>query len=187
MTLVPCKRCHRHVDANDARCVFCGAVEIDRRLGAEARAGSPARIAGRLCRAAIFAGAVTVASACGGSVHYESLPAAVANGEVRGHVLRHDGTPARGAFVNLYSEALRATAGRDSISVQVGPDGRFAFPDVPPGRYRIAVSGLGESPKFEVRAREAAVVKLELDKPKPVDPRQMAKPYGAPPARRRIV
>lgn len=107
---------------------------------------------------------------------------------MQGRVLRHDGKPAANSMLTLYGEPLRSiTNGRDSINVQTSANGWFQLPNVPPGDYRLGMSGLGKSqPRFVVRAGQATVVNLELVKPRPA-PRHMAKPYGAPPARRRIV
>lgn len=181
MTLRPCPTCARHVLAEASSCVFCGAsLEVSSALP---RTG--ARVA-RLSRALIFAGAIGAAG-CGPSITYEPIHSTTTTGSmVRGHVRHHDGRPAAGVMVSIYGAQL-AIGGRDSRSVQVEQDGSFRFPELPPGHYRIAVSGLADSPSFDVKAGQAAVVELELEKPKPVDTRHMAKPYGAPPARRRLV
>jgi len=138
----------------------------------------------------VFAGAIAAAPlGCGSQVQYE--PAATANaqvGQVRGRVVRDDGQPAGGNSVSLYGEQLRSSHdGIDSISVLADPTGNFHFDNVPPGEYRIATSGLGKEPHVVVRAGQAAVLTLELEPPPKFDPNQAAKPYGAPPARGRIV
>jgi hypothetical protein len=56
--LHPCPECERHVRSSDVKCPFCRAT-IDAR--------SPDRRAGRLSRAAAFAGAALLGVACGGS------------------------------------------------------------------------------------------------------------------------
>jgi hypothetical protein len=179
--LRPCPGCQRHIYADASSCTFCGVA-----VAAPVVREPSARV-GRLSRALVFAGAIAAAPACGPAVRYEALPAAAANGAVKGHVVRHDGRPVA-AYVTLYGQALRSvTGGSDSMSVSAAGDGSFSFANVPPGHYRISVSGLGDSPELDVRAGSAAVIDLELDKPKPVDTRHMAKPYGAPPARRRVV
>ena len=148
---------------------------------------------GRTSRAMIFAGAIAVAPiGCGPRVEYETIQApggaVMTNGQVKGRVVNHNGTPAAGYAVSLYGEALRAlTNGADSITVGADGNGNFVFNDVPPGAYHVTTHGTGDRPRIDVRAGEAAIVTLELDKPPKVDPRHMAKPYGAPPARRRVV
>lgn len=183
--LRPCAACARHVEVGELSCRWCGA----RLATAESR--DPIAYVGRLSRAAIFAGAVVAAPlGCGPSVRYEPLVAdgsAFTTGAVKGQVLRHDGEPLSNASITLYSEQLRTNAdGRDSISTQLNAKGEFRVENLPPGDYRLGLSALSGSPRFTVRLGQVTVLSIELDKPKR-DPRPMAKPYGAPPARRRIV
>ena len=187
--LRPCSTCHRHVATTAIECPFCAsrlATAVRREL----------HYPGRLGRAAIFAGAVALAPAgCGDpSPHYRTLPTVhgttATTGQVTGRALRHDGSPAVGAFVTLYGEVFRnhpSSRGLDAISMETDRTGTFRLDDVPPGDYRCALSGRGRQLKITVRAGEAVVVELTQDKPSPMPVRHVAKPYGAPPARRRIV
>lgn len=185
--LRPCPACRRHISAVVKTCVFCG-----EHVG-EGVVREPIGHIGRASRAMIFAGAIAVAPiGCGPRVEYETIQApggaVMTTGQVKGRVVKHDGTAAAMYWVSLHGEALRAlTNGADSMSVQADANGSFMFADVPPGEYHVTTNGTGQRPRIEVRAGEAAIVTLELDKPPKVDPRQMAKPYGAPPARRRVV
>ena len=65
--LTPCTGCSRHVRSTESACPFCGTLLAAQ----EARAASPRR-AGRLTRAAIFAGAAMIAPACGGTTAGET-------------------------------------------------------------------------------------------------------------------
>lgn len=58
--LRPCNDCGRHVRSADPECPFCGAE-----LAPDASPPGSARVATRLTRAAIFAGAALLAPACG--------------------------------------------------------------------------------------------------------------------------
>lgn len=182
-----CPACRRHVSIAAPACVFCAAT-----LSPVAVRESSFHV-GRASRAMIFAGAIAVAAVgCGPQVQYQPLRAVggakATSGAVRGRIFRHDGKPAVGHSVNLYGEQLRTlTSGRDSISVQTDSTGYFELADLPPGDYHIATPGLGDRPRIDVHAGQAAMLTLELEPPPKVDPRHMAKPYGAPPHRRRVV
>lgn len=182
-----CPACRRHVSIAAPSCVFCATS-----LGPVALRESSFHV-GRAGRAMIFAGAVAVAAVgCGPQVQYQPLRASgsadVTSGAVRGRIFRHDNKPAVGYSITLYGEKLRTMAGgRDSITVQTDSTGYFELANLPPGTYHLATSGLGDRPRVDVRAGEAAMLTLELEPPPKLDPRHMAKPYGAPPIRRRVV
>jgi hypothetical protein len=122
--------------------------------------------------------------------HYETIPPAerTTAGVVKGRAHRHDGSSAAGGSVTIYGEVFRqhpASNGLDALTVPVDASGGFVFRDIPPGVYRLALSGRGRQETITVRAGEAIVLELTQDKPQRLH--HGAKPYGAPPARRRIV
>jgi hypothetical protein len=185
--LRPCPACRRHIDVVAARCVFCAApVPIAIRAAAGAIT--------RMSRAAIFAGAIAIAPSAAGcgeaAPRYETLPAAsTTSGVIRGRVRTHDGDAAANRYITLWGEAFRGRPGStgDALTTISGADGSFGFNDIPPGHYRMGITGKREQRTVLVRAGKAVVLDVELDKEKAIDPRHMAKPYGAPPARRRVV
>ena len=130
----------------------------------------------------IFAGAIAVAPLACSNVEYQPIPstggAKATTGRLKGRLVRHDGEPAASHTVTLY--------GTKQASVSSDVYGSFIFDDIPPGEYYLSTYGLKERRRIEVRAGQIAITTIELDKPE-IDPRHMAKPYGAPPARRRSV
>lgn len=202
MVLSPCASCHRHIDARDAVCPFCRAP---RATGAI----SPRRASlGRLSRAAIFAGA----AACGGTApapHHRAPvppdPAVVQRFEnapppsegkasVRGFATR-DGQPLTGTRVT----ATHAELG--GKSTRTGQKGEYEFVDLEPGVWEVVVDYplMYNRPQDQPTGPEIERVELapgtntrrDLFVPVPPpyqrDTGPCCKPYGAPPARRRVV
>lgn len=136
----------------------------------------------------IFAGVLAATPvSCGGATHYEPIAASEGTtaGQVKGRVVLHDGRPAAMASVSLYGEQLPAQdGGMHYVNIQADASGNFHFNNVPPGEYEISPGAYAKRQRVEVRAGQATMLTLELPK---LDPSQTAKPYGAPPARRRIV
>jgi hypothetical protein len=77
--------------------------------------------------------------------------------------------------------------------VQAGPNGAYEFTNVGPGRYQIVVdwhprrNAGPPSRLLDVVADAPLVADFMLQSPPVFDPTQIPAPYGAPPARRRIV
>ena len=188
MRLRPCSACARHALLGSTSCPFCAATLA-------CFVEPPGSYVGRVTRAAVFAGAVLAAPAagCASGPHarYEQLPpadsdTAVPTGVVKGRVLRDDGSAASGRSVMLIGTGLRALRGSESITSNAQLDGDFTFDHIPPGEYQLSADGKHRY-KVTVRAGQAAILTIELPRPPHAPAHPMAKPYGAPPARRRQV
>jgi hypothetical protein len=192
MQLEPCAHCKRHVAVDATKCPFCAAPIV----------ASPPRTAlvGRWSRAAIFAGATTLTacytSSTGTTQQVQNdtkrEPTTVAQpapgtGTVHGVV-----TDQNGALVPNLPISLAATGIERPQYTKTDARGEFVFADVPPGDYQV----IYQMPSRPHEGPNQRDVKVEADKiveangrifPPPVDTGPCCKPYGAPPARRRIV
>jgi hypothetical protein len=197
--LVPCVTCRRHVDAVVEHCPFCDAP-----VTASPRTPGPL---GKLTRAAIFAGAAACGSTTPASQSTPAAPPAVPHdaatapaadaataarpmpdrqhlGTLRGRITRA-GQP----LGNTPLRAIRLeTPGfvRDSST---DADGAYSFDDLPIGTYRleILVASIRDGWR-DIGVPEGVVTTLDIDASVIVHERvPEAKPYGAPPARRRVV
>ena len=195
--LRPCPACRRHV-ADEVACPFCGATRAP---------AAPHRIpAGRLSRAAVFASA-TLAGCWSGSPgpkqvdhqaveppdpadHHDATPvdhgppSAAGTGRVEGMISDARG-PVVGIEVTLDAEGGPRTTRTDAR-------GRYAFHDVAVGSATIEVrtsSNPRHSPMMAgvtVTDGGVAVSNLVVSYPG-ANPSNIPMPYGAPPARRRVV
>jgi Carboxypeptidase regulatory-like domain len=188
--------CRRHVAATAAACPFCGAHAI-------ARTRPLPSTVGRLTRAAVFAGAAGCATAPvykapppPPPIEYPvTTPPAPAPGlaTVSG-VVRQEGARRANVPVYLHSEnGRRETRSNDK--------GEFVFADLAPGRYSIVADpgyrnhrpqdGLVSQMPVDVVLAPDANERHDLAVvgPAPYEPDRgpCCKPYGAPPARRRVV
>ncbi len=197
MSFAPCPSCQRHVSGADAACPFCGA-----RTSVVSRIGSS--YAARLTRAAVFAGA----AACGGAANQTTpprpapveypftLPPAPAQGRASlSGVVREDGH--RRASVDV---VLHADTGEEK-RVRTNDRGEFQFLDLPPGNYSLVsdpgytYSGRQGGPVMQPQegvqllpdANERRDLSIVAPPPYVPDTGPCCKPYGAPPARRRVV
>lgn len=183
MNLRPCTRCRRHVVAADPTCPFCGAA-VD-------RTSLSRRALGRISRAAVFASAVGCAKTAPPPAQPSpteprfAVPPANESASVRG-VVTAGGVPVNGMRVTL--EPLGASVRR---STRTDANGAYAFDDVPVGRYRVApVTNERRPPPsadLDLTANARLEQNFQLPAAAPVDHHHEAKPYGAPPARRRVV
>lgn len=192
MQLHVCVQCRRHVDVNERTCPFCRA---------ELAIPAP-RVAlpvARLSRATVFAGAA-LAGACWTSsaprtttvedkTHErveEPTPKPVAPGTIRG-VLRDLTT--RAVLANT-PVTLHTDDGMQRRSV-TDDRGEYVFTDLPPGTYIIAYDPMHprQSPTLiQVTLADGVGQRADLEVYVPSsDPGPCCKPYGAPPARRRVV
>jgi hypothetical protein len=209
MDLHPCASCRRHIDRRDPICPFCRASV------ATAAGRSPLGAVARLSRAAIFAGAAACGSAPAHHApppppppppdpvlvqqFATAPPPAEGMASLRGFVTR-DGQPLAG---------VRVHATRDdgtTADALTGPHGEYAFVDVAPGRMSLKLDDYVYDPYRGSRrptdgppVMPEEVVTLDPGEnerhdvafsPPPLPPPDTGpccKPYGAPPARRRVV
>lgn len=162
---------------------------------------------GRLSRAAVFAGAAACYTNPSPAQQITTPPpppdnttqeqqfaqppddaataTATANGAIEGTLFDAGHLPQNGTWLTL-----RGPAGEQRV--QTDANGHYRFADLPPGNYTIEMPWNGNpraerSARFvQVTAARTARVDLTLSSP-PVDRGPCCKPYGAPPARRRVV
>jgi len=172
--LVTCSACRRHVDVRETVCPFCAAPLSARR---------PQRaLVTRLTRAAIFSAATTLA-ACSDKPAPAPAPAVPP-------------VPSTGSGDG--SDDLEKLLDRDERLVEhPAPPLDAAVPDAPSPDAGVAVDAAvdaGVDPALAEQRRRRERLRLERQREQErierVDEtrwREMAKPYGAPPARRRVV
>lgn len=183
MNLRPCTECRRHIADREAACPFCSAAVEGARL--------PVRVLGRISRAAVFVSAVGCSRTAPPPAQPPpveqrfAVPPASGTASVHGTV-RRGGAPAIGITVTL--EPLGATLRSET---RTDDNGAYVFHDVPEGRYRVSpvTSGRRPSPHadLDLTANTRLEQNFELPAVDPVEYHHEAKPYGAPPARRRVV
>jgi protocatechuate 3,4-dioxygenase beta subunit len=202
----PCPACARHV--RETTCPFCGAA-----VAPAARAV----FAGHATRAAIFSALAgcwtgnapepqhagddtteqraadrTTEHRTHGDVAHHRVTAP-GTGTLEGTVTdTNPGGPAAYAQVQLFD-----SGGRIAATTQTQTDGRYRFTALPPGSYRVHVMVRPNHPRMSVAMVELLVA-VSADQTATADvqvavpvyrynPNQTPMPYGAPPARRRIV
>lgn len=188
MSLEPCAHCRRHVAAHERECPFCGAAHT-----AVVVRGAP--LVGRLSRAAVFAGLTACWSGNDATQRQTPPPppsdAAVAevtpadsSASLSG-VVTEAGTQIPVANVTV---ELRDADGQVAAT-NTDDRGAYELTSVAPGDYQLV---LKYSTYDAVGSTQQAVSVREVpgrvDIALPISHRApVAKPYGAPPARRRIV
>jgi hypothetical protein len=200
MQLEPCSQCRRHVERAAVRCPFCAAPQ------AAAAARRLASHAGRMSRAAVFAGA----AACGSSAPPPHGPPPPPDPVVV-QQLADEPTPVAGkarirGFLTVDGRALAGIAvhatHEDDTRHQTttGPQGEYSFIDIEPGVWTLTVDyelppdrpqdPVGPVRRYVDLARGADQrfdIELSSAPPQLRDVAPCCKPYGAPPARRRVV
>ena len=223
MTLVPCVGCRRHVALGASTCPFCGEA-----LPTDLAVPQPRRAAGRLSRAAVFAGATLAGCYTSASTpqppppddHHEhevvvqpppppvdagpfsqpppdastTVQQPVASNELRGRVtVAPDGHPLVRHEVRLFAQ------GQQARTTHTDRSGEYVFQGLPAGTYNLVVDQLPpnnprQSPRPPIRRQvhvadgASARADVTVHAPPPViDRGPCCKPYGAPPARRRVV
>jgi hypothetical protein len=182
MELQPCTACRRHIATNHARCPFCDA--------SSSPAEMPERAFVRMSRAMVFAGA-TLAAACGGS----RAPQPAATSSTSTQASPPPVTPDAGA------------------AAVAGPDPWASPPRPPPVDAGVVVDAAPVVVKQPIHVQEhyqnhpcsepdparVAEAQKKLAAAKTPDEKQRAQqelwgaqmpicaPYGAPPARRRVL
>jgi len=183
----PCPACSRHV--RDATCPFCGAA-----VPAAARSV----FAGPVTRAAVFS---ALAGCWTGSTpaeqqttvvdhHHEeqTKPQPPASGTIEGTVIdSNSGVPVAYAQVTLVEKNQVA---------QTDAQGHYKLEGVAPGTYTLRVTAAANNPHQGGAVAQANVTlgdtgaRADVQIAMPIyryNPNQAPMPYGAPPARRRIV
>ncbi len=190
MSFDPCASCRRHVAAGDRECPFCGAASTP-------SAVRTAPLAGRLSRAAVFAG-LTACWSSNDAAQPQTPPprpppdAQVVDAEVASSstaalsgVVTEAGT--RTPIANVTVE-LRDANGQVTATT-TNERGAYELVTITPGDYQLVFRyssydsvGSAQQPVSvrDVPARVDIAIPLLRRAPIP-------KPYGAPPARRRIV
>jgi rRNA maturation endonuclease Nob1 len=170
--LVVCERCKRHFSADEDHCPFC------KHQSAFVRIGAAALAAGALL------GACDAGKDKNAGTTVENRAYATLHGVVKD---KQDGTVLAGTQVHLNS--IEQEPNRQHYkSVPTDAKGRYSIDLLEPGKYTIAAFYNGGA----VRGNTQLELTLAAGEDRALDitiERQMdvAPPYGAPPARRRIV
>lgn len=162
MTLAPCPRCKRHVATSAPACPFCGAAIQHARP-------QHVTLVGRVSRAAVFSAAL-VACSNEKPAPAPAPPAAPGSGsdDLEKLLDQDEGTVAH----------PNAPAPADAAAV---PDAAIADAGVPDAGTPDAGVVIKKKKKKQQQQIEETVKTIEIDR------MQNAKPYGAPPMRRRVV
>jgi hypothetical protein len=186
MDFVPCVGCRRHVAALEDACPFCGTSRAPTRRALIMKPG-------RLSRAAVFAGLAACYTSASPPAPPESPPPSGSGTPteqqhwIHGSALRgklthaRTGAPLVGVTVEVWTSAAEAT------KATTNANGEYVIEGLEPRDYTVSFMGpdgvrYAASKIVEVRGSKTAF-DLAFD---PV-PAPVPKPYGAPPARRRIV
>lgn len=211
MTLRPCPSCQRHIQARDAACPFCATANATR-LQSSALA-----TVGRMSRAAIFAGLAACSSSTPPVhqatppptppnpalvQQFDAAPApAAGKASIRGFVHR-DGQP----LVNVRVKASGEQGEQGEHETTTGPHGEYMFVNIVPGEWTVTLDAdaydahrYSRRPQDTPMGQPHQTIAVSPDEnrrfdltiyspplPEP-DRGPCCKPYGAPPARRRIV
>jgi hypothetical protein len=209
MELRPCVACHRHVRIDHATCPFCEATLPERAPHVVPR--------GRRSRAAVFATLATAACGpapkprppepihntpptpiatkpvpdpvpmkCDPIAQPAVTPASASVGAVGGVIRDERCELVAGATVVAASPALQGS----QVAI-TDEQGRFKIDILPPGMYTLTIyyDDATLTREVEIVAGGSAQVDLQMPHIKPPETIEIinAKPYGAPPARRRRV
>lgn len=207
--LAPCPRCKRHVAVRETACPFCDAPNTS-------SASPPVMLVGRWSRAAIFASATTLMGCHPASVTNakkdsndpklaaapppsdapspdaspdgpspDAAPPEVRTGTIRGILRDRNGTVLGHKTIALSSPSVNRTT-------LTNARGEYEFADLAPGTYVVTFE-MPSNPRQGPNRQRAEVVAnavVQLDGVMfslPFDRSSCCKPYGAPPARRRVV
>lgn len=183
MLLHPCVQCRRHVADSDAACPFCDA--------ARARPARPrARpLVGRISRAAVFAGLTacwtsskpTAAEPAPGDPQVVDKVTPGEPGMLSGVITDGNGAPLPSATVELHDANGKVAA------VNTNERGAYHF-NVPTGDYQLVLEYAGDDRGGTAQKPVTVRATTQLDVALPLWVRAPTPmPYGAPPARRRVV
>lgn len=177
--LRPCSSCRRHVAIDARTCPFC-AAEL-------APAADRPWIVGRLSRAAAFAG-ITLATACWRDTAPEVQTPVVkqVGGSITGRVSEaRRGQPIAGVTVHAVPRAAPTGPGFTAITDERG---HYKLENLPSGSYEVTYYYLELQTTRHVEVREGVAEQVD-ERVNIQEPRhhEVDMPYGAPPARRRVV
>lgn len=198
MSLQPCTRCHRHVRVDATACPFCAAP-----IHAAPRA-PVRRVAGPLSRAAVFAGLTACWSSSSSTPTQPPTPGSASPPDAQtadapsSDIVTRPGTAGvlegvvRDKNTNIPIESATVQL-RDQNGLVVATNtderGAYRFEGVAPGDYQLVVQfhttqsgGSAQYPVTVFPTGSRVDVALPTYRAAP-----LPKPYGAPPARRRIV
>lgn len=194
-SLAPCIACGRHVRTAELKCPFCRTPRSPLLAAAVlsiASCGTPAQpvTAPRELPAQIADAATpdTAAPIAPDAASMVDLTPVKGKASIRGRVFRShpQGT--------IYHEIGLSLVSPDRsvmlyVATSAALQGTFDFKDVPAGTYKLYIAdntndGDGE---LEVVVKSDEILKLDIDLNQVLLRRRPPKPYGAPPARRRVV
>jgi len=213
--LIPCDGCRRHVRATDDACPFCHAA-IPLAPLPRARVDGRLSRAAVFATAVLAAPACIVQNPPPPNYQYQQqqqpppppppdyqnqdhdpdpnpdtgyaqpppdYQPTAATGVVRGRVIDTNGQPQPGVLVELHGNGAQPT------TLYTDDDGGYSFAGVPAGRYTMVVGSTRRV--VDAIAGRELIVNLAVPAPPvrtaPYDRHNIPKPYGAPPARKRLV
>jgi hypothetical protein len=175
--LIACERCKRHFSMREESCPFC------RHKGPLARVGA----------AALSAGVLLSGCDAGKEKQEPVAPEKKPFATVRGVVTDKDGKPLQGASVTL-GEVETAPGRGFTKMLPTDATGSFDLGIIEPGSYMLSTTYAGARPQMDMEGYDQRPLNIaagqELDLQITLELRMRtieAPPYGAPPARRRIV
>jgi len=169
--LVPCPACMRHVTMHEIACPFCARA-------LPAPRAQRAYVIGRVTRAAVFSAAL---AACSSDKPKQEPPPAKGSDDLEKLL---DEKPEKVEHPDVVPPADAAEALAQTVDAAVTSD---AGVDVEAQKKKLAErKKLAEQKKREAERREAERLRAQEELLRN-DQIHNAKPYGAPPARRRIV
>jgi len=173
-----CPSCRRHVDTTAGACPFC-AVELP-------AAPDRPRIVGRLSRAAAFTSLTLAGTACWREAVPDGAPQHVAlqGGAFAGIVSSGEG-PLTGVTVHAVPVSTPAGPGFTAVTDDTG---HYRLEHLPAGKYNVTYYYADTEAKRRVAIEEGGVEQVDLQLAAPrAEHHNVPMPYGAPPARRRVV
>jgi hypothetical protein len=204
MQLSVCRQCRRHVGVSETACPFCGAPRE------HVMPGRP--LLGKVTRAAVFA-SVSASAACWSNSPATSTTTSDGSGNVSNHsggsaVPAEDVSipPPRPGMVSIGGICRDGATGQPlaGVNVELIPGvgagkrgvksdarGRYAVDDLAPGDWNVRFWGPRDAQRM---APPSQFVTLKAGESKRIDGNvdnrdwsNVPMPYGAPPARRRVV
>jgi len=168
--MTPCPECARHVRDEDAACPFCGAAIV-------AAPRPRVQLVGRVTRAAVFSAALV---ACGGKKD-EPAPAPKGSAE---HLDQDFNQLLGSAEASGAPHAVDAAVAAVAVDAPVAVDAGVSDEERTRQLQRVQEEQRKKREQLEQEQRQRTIDDQRIQQR---DWHNVAKPYGAPPARRRIV